>query len=89
MDSSDAEAGHDDVFETYESPRRKMKRKGGNEKIAINSKNLTEYLGQPIFTTEELYKKLLQLWNVGAIKCITNKSKRLMQRIAFNINHKL
>lgn len=62
---------------------------GGNEKIAINSKNLTEYLGQPIFTTEELYKKLLQLWNVGAIKCITNKSKRLMQRIAFNINHKL
>jgi len=62
---------------------------GGNEKIAINSKNFTEYLGQPIFTTEELYKKLLQLWNVGAIKCITNKSKRLMQRIAFNINHKL
>ncbi|XP_076099132.1 ubiquitin carboxyl-terminal hydrolase 34-like isoform X2 [Mytilus galloprovincialis] len=35
VDSSDAEAGHDDVFETYESPRRKMKRKGGNEKIVI------------------------------------------------------
>lgn len=35
MDSSDAEAGHDDVFEAYESPRRKMKRKGGNEKITI------------------------------------------------------
>lgn len=44
VDSSDAEAGHDDVFETYESPRRKMKRKGGNEKIVIPRLNKVSYL---------------------------------------------
>lgn len=36
MELSDAEAGHDDVFESYESPRKKMKRhKGGSERIII------------------------------------------------------
>ncbi len=29
----------------------------GEGKLSVTPKNLTEYLGQPIFTTEELYKK--------------------------------
>ncbi|KAK3093520.1 hypothetical protein FSP39_016701 [Pinctada imbricata] len=36
VELSDAEAGHDDVFESYESPRKKMKRhKGASEKIIV------------------------------------------------------
>lgn len=36
VELSDAEAGHDDVFESYESPRKKMKKhKAGSEKIII------------------------------------------------------
>lgn len=31
----------------------------GHEKITVSPKNLTEFLGQPVFTTEELYKKTI------------------------------
>lgn len=36
-----------------------MQAENGTSKISISQKNLTEFLGQPIFTTEELYKKSL------------------------------
>jgi ATP-dependent Lon protease len=36
-----------------------MQAENGTSKISISQKNLTEFLGQPVFTTEELYKKSL------------------------------
>jgi hypothetical protein len=35
IDASDIEAGHDDVFETYESPRKKLKKQKQQDKIII------------------------------------------------------
>ena len=35
IDQSDVEAGHDDVFETQESPRKKLKKQKGYDKIII------------------------------------------------------
>ena len=35
IDQSDVEAGHDDVFETQESPRKKLKKQKGCDKIIV------------------------------------------------------
>ncbi|KAL4238015.1 Ubiquitin carboxyl-terminal hydrolase 34 [Mactra antiquata] len=35
IDASDIEAGHDDVFETYESPRKKLKKQKQQDKIIV------------------------------------------------------
>ena len=35
IDASDIEAGHDDVFETYESPRKKLRKQKQQDKIII------------------------------------------------------
>lgn len=55
MELSDAEAGHDDVFESYESPRKKMKRhKGGSERIIIPRLNQVLYLLEDMCTFVKL-----------------------------------
>lgn len=70
VELSDAEAGHDDVFESYESPRKKMKRhKGGSEKIIIPRLNQSTL---SMLNIESILKILMQILYDAAFPSDTN-----------------
>ncbi|XP_021379697.1 ubiquitin carboxyl-terminal hydrolase 34-like isoform X3 [Mizuhopecten yessoensis] len=70
VELSDAEAGHDDVFESYESPRKKMKRhKGSSEKIIIPRLNQSTL---SMLNIESILKILMQILYDAAFPSDTN-----------------
>lgn len=71
VELSDAEAGHDDVFESYESPRKKMKRhKGGSERIIIPRLNQSTLA---MLNMDSVLKILMQILYDAAVPSDSNQ----------------
>ncbi|XP_078316021.1 ubiquitin carboxyl-terminal hydrolase 34-like isoform X4 [Crassostrea virginica] len=71
VELSDAEAGHDDVFESYESPRKKMKKhKAGSEKIIIPRLNKSTLA---MLNMDAILKILMQILYDAAVPGDSNQ----------------